>query len=255
MSGGEGALPRAAIVTGAAGGIGAAICAALAERGHAVAVTDLDPERAAAVAAGLDGEGHAGIAMDVTDAASVRAAVERAERELGPLGVLVNNAGWEKLMPFIETDEALWRDLLEVNLVGTLRVTHAALPAMLERGAGRVVNIASDAGRVGSSLEGVYSAAKGGVIAFTKTIAREAARRGVTANAVCPGPTDTPLLRGIAEEGELGRKVSAAMARLIPMKRIGTPADVAAAVAYLASEEAAYVTGQTLSVSGGLTMV
>jgi 2-hydroxycyclohexanecarboxyl-CoA dehydrogenase len=167
--------------------------------------------------------------------------------------VLVNNAGWDELVPFLETDEPFWDRVLEINLKGCLRVTRAVLPAMVEGGWGRLVNIGSDAGRVGSSLESVYSGAKGGVIAFTKTVAREVARSGVTANTVCPGPTRTPMLEGMAA-GEEGEKLINSLERAIPMRRLGEPEDVAAAVAFLASERAGFITGQTLSVSGGLTM-
>ena len=158
------------------------------------------------------------------------------------------------MRPFLETEEPFWDRVIDVNFKGCLRVTHAVLPGMVERGFGRVINIGSDAGRVGSSLESVYSGAKGGVIAFTKTLAREVARDGVTANTVCPGPTRTPMLEGMAGEGERGQKLIDALTRAVPMRRLGEPADVAAAVAFLASDAAGYVTGQTLSVSGGLTM-
>ena len=173
---------------------------------------------------------------------------------LGPIEILVNCAGWDVLMPFLDTDEDFWDKVIDINFKGMLRTVHACLPSMVEAGWGRIVNIGSDAARVGSSLEAVYSGAKGGVISFTKTIAREVARHGVTANVVCPGPTDTPLLEGIVGASDDGERVIGAMARAVPMKRIGQPAEVASAVAYFASEEAGFVTGQTLSVSGGLTM-
>ena len=190
---------------------------------------------------------------DVTDSGSVAARVREVQDALGPIEILVNNAGWDEMRPFLETDEDFWDRVIEINFKGCLRMTRAVLPGMVERGYGRIVNIGSDAGRVGSSLESVYSGAKGGVIAFTKTIAREVARRGVTANTVCPGPTDTEMLREVTG-GDEGAKVIDAMTRAVPMKRLGTPADVAAAVAFLASDEAGFITGQTLSVSGGLTM-
>jgi 2-hydroxycyclohexanecarboxyl-CoA dehydrogenase len=240
---------RVALVTGAAQGIGRAIAHALAEDGRRVVMGDLRADAAEKAAAEIGG---LALALDVTDAASVAAAVERAEAELGPIEVLVNNAGWDELKPFLDTDEAFWDRVIDVNFKGALRTTRALLPGMIERGFGRIVNIGSDAGRVGSSLESVYSGAKGGVIAFTKTIAREAARAGVTANVVCPGPTRTPLLEGMAEQG--GDKLVSSLERAVPMRRLGEPEDVAAAVAFLASERAGYITGQTLSVSGGLTM-
>jgi 2-hydroxycyclohexanecarboxyl-CoA dehydrogenase len=242
---------RVALVTGGAGGIGAAVCRALARDGHRVVVADLAIDAAQHVADEIDG---IAVRLDVTDADSVRAAAEHVAQRLGAVAVCVNAAGWDELRPFLDTDEAFDEKVLQINLRGPIRVTRAVLPGMLQARWGRVISIASDAGRVGSSLESVYSAAKGGVIAFTKTIARETARHGVTANTVCPGPTDTPLLRGIVAAGEEGEKVIEAMTRAVPMKRLGRPEDVAGAVAFLASEQAGYVTGQTLSVSGGLTM-
>jgi 2-hydroxycyclohexanecarboxyl-CoA dehydrogenase len=246
---------RVALVTGAGRGIGRAIAHALAADSRSVAVADLDEDGAAQTAAMLrdsGGEAHS-VGLDVTDRDSVRAGIEAAQAELGPIDILVNNAGWDELVAFLETDEPFWDKVIEINYKGCLRLTHEALPGMVERGWGRVVNIASDAGRVGSSLESVYSGAKAGVIGFTKTIAREVARSGVTANTVCPGPTRTPMLEGMASE-EGGEKLIASLERAVPMRRLGEPEDVAAAVAFLASEQASYITGQTLSVSGGLTM-
>jgi 2-hydroxycyclohexanecarboxyl-CoA dehydrogenase len=247
--------PKVALVTGSARGIGRAIALALAERGHAVAVADLLEAEAAETADAIEAAGGTAIAvpLDVTDSASVEHGVNRAADELGPVSVLVNNAGWDELRPFLETDEPFWDRVIEINFKGCLRLTKAVLPGMVERGWGRIVNIGSDAGRVGSSLESIYSGAKGGVIAFTKTVAREVARSGVTANTVCPGPTDTPMLQQIVE-GQ-GAKVIEAMTRVVPMKRLGQPEEVAAAVAFLVSDEARFITGQTLSVSGGLTMI
>jgi 2-hydroxycyclohexanecarboxyl-CoA dehydrogenase len=248
----EAAKPRVAFVTGGAGGIGKAICAALAARGCRVAVADLP---SAAIADTTRELGGLAVALDVTDPVSVLRAVAETTAGLGPIDVCVNCAGWDELRPFVATDEEFQRRVLEINLGGPMRVLRAVLPGMLERRWGRIVNIASDAGRVGSSLEAIYSAAKGGLVALTKTLARETARAGVTANAVCPGPTATPMLQRVAATSTDAEKVIASMTRAVPMKRLGTPADVAAAVAYLCSEEAGYVTGQTLSVSGGLTMV
>ena len=248
-------MSRVALVTGGAGGIGSAIVKALAEKGARVAVADLDAAACARVAQGLGGGGAAmGVELDVTRPASVAAAVTAAERGLGPIDILVNCAGWDELRPFLETDETFRARVLDVNLAGPLRVTHAVLGAMVERRFGRVIQIASDAGRVGSSLESVYAAAKGGLIAFAKSLAREVARSGVTSNSVCPGPTQTPLIAGMAAADERGRKIVDGLARAIPMGRMGLPADVAPAVAFLASDEAGFITGQTLSVSGGLTM-
>src|SRR5437588_2370928 len=247
---------RVALVTGGGGGIGRAIAQALAADGRAVAVADLSESSAAATVEALTTDGGRGLAvpMDITDAGSVSAGVALVVDQLGPVDVLVNNAGWDEMRPFLETEEPFWDRVIDVNFKGCLRVTHAVLPGMVERGFGRVINIGSDAGRVGSSLESVYSGAKGGVIAFTKTLAREVAREGVTANTVCPGPTRTPMLEGMAGEGERAAKLVDSLTRAVPMRRLGEPADVAAAVAFLASDAAGYVTGQTLSVSGGLTM-
>jgi 2-hydroxycyclohexanecarboxyl-CoA dehydrogenase len=249
---------RVAFVSGAARGIGRAVASTLAARGCAVAVADMRADGAAETVASIaesrPGARALAVDLDVTSSASVAQAVARAAAELGPPDILVNNAGWDELKPFLDTDEEFWDRVLEINLKGALRLTRALLPGMLERGFGRIVNIGSDAGRVGSSLEAAYSGAKGGLIAFTKAIAREAARAGVTANAVCPGPTRTPLLEDLIERGEEGRRVLEAMVRAVPMRRLAEPEDVAAAVAFLASEEAGYITGQTLSVSGGLTM-
>jgi 2-hydroxycyclohexanecarboxyl-CoA dehydrogenase len=243
---------RVALVTGGGGAIGAAICRALAEAGRRVAVADLALDAARAVASAIGG---VPVELDITQPASVVDGVRSAESRLGPVEILVNCAGWDEFKPFIETDEAFLRKVLDINLAGPIRLTRAVLPGMMTRGWGRIVSIGSDAGRVGSSLEAIYSGAKGGVIAFTKTIAREAARHGVTANCVCPGPTDTPLLHRLEDSGDTGKKIYAALARAIPLGRLGTPEDIAPAVAFLASDEAAFITGQTLSVSGGLTMV
>jgi 2-hydroxycyclohexanecarboxyl-CoA dehydrogenase len=240
-------MTRVALVTGGSRGIGRAIAEALARDGCAVAVGDVREAEPV-------GEGGVAVPLDVTDTGSVARAVEDVAAALGPIDVLVNNAGWDEFRPFLETGEEFWDRVIEINFKGCLRTTRAVVPGMVERGSGRVVNIASDAGRVGSSLEAVYSGAKGGVIAFTKTLAREVARRGLTANAVCPGPTQTPLLEEMTGADEQGAKAIEAMKRAVPMKRLGTPQEVAAAVAFLCSAEASFITGQTLSVSGGLTM-
>jgi 2-hydroxycyclohexanecarboxyl-CoA dehydrogenase len=241
---------KVAVVTGAAGGIGAAIAAALAGAGAAVAVWDLDGGRAKEVADGLGGRGL-GVDVDITGRPSVEAATAATEAALGPVDVLVNNAGIDKIERFLQSEEATWERIVAVNYLGTVRCCHVLMPGMVERGRGRVVNIASDAGRVGSSGEAVYSGTKGGVIAFSKALAREVASKGVTVNAVCPGPTDTALLDQVAEASQ---KLYEGLARAVPMRRIGQPADVAPAVAFLVSDGAGYITGQTLSVSGGLTM-
>ena len=266
MSDASQADDRVALVTGGARGIGREICLGLARSGRRVAVADLRMPGANETAAAVNAEGGSGrhggdesnraiaVEIDVADSDSVAQGLLAVVDELGPVEILVNCAGWDELKPFGTTDEAFWDRVIEINYKGPLRTTHGCLPAMIKAGFGRIVNIGSDAGRVGSSGEAVYSGAKGGVIAFTKTIAREVARSGITANVVCPGPTDTPLLEEIASATATGDKIIGAMARAVPMKRIGQPHEVASAVVYLCSEEAGFITGQTLSVSGGLTM-
>jgi 2-hydroxycyclohexanecarboxyl-CoA dehydrogenase len=239
---------RSALVTGGAKGIGEAIVRRLSAEDARVTIGDVDTEGAEKVAAEVGAEA---VLLDVTDPDSARAAVDGA----GGLDVLINNAGMDEFSFFTDTDPGLWERVLAVNLKGVLACTHAALPGMQRAGYGRIVNIASEAGRVGSKGSAVYSAAKGGVIAFTKTIARENARFGITANAIAPGPIDTPLLRRAAELGELGDRIIETMKGATQLRRLGQPDEVAAAVAFLASEEAAYVTGETLGVSGGLGMV
>jgi 2-hydroxycyclohexanecarboxyl-CoA dehydrogenase len=238
-------------VTGGAGAIGAAVCRALAAQGRRVAAADLDRERAERIAAELGG---IGVAMDVSDAGSVSDALARVRAALGPIELLVSCAGWDEMRPLVETDEAFQARVLEINLAGPIRVTRAVLPDMIGAGFGRIVVVSSDAGRVGSSGEAIYAGAKGGLIAFAKSVAREVVRHGITANSVCPGPTDTPLFRGMAASAGEGERIAQALERAIPMRRLGRPEDVAPAVAFLASDDAGYITGQTLSVSGGLTM-
>jgi 2-hydroxycyclohexanecarboxyl-CoA dehydrogenase len=248
---------RVALVTGGAQGIGRGIAEQLGTDGFRVGVADLNLDAAEETAAAISSAGGQAVAVqiDVTDTASVQAAVKAVTEEYGPIEVLVNNAGFDDFMRFLDTTEDFWDRILEVNFKGALRVIQATAPGMVEQGWGRIINIGSDAGRVGSSLEAVYSGAKGGIIAFTKTLAREVATKGVTANTVCPGPTDTPALRKFAaNSGDDAEKVIAGMTRAVPMRRLAQPADIAGAVAYFASDAAGYITGQTLSVSGGLTM-
>src|SRR3954453_7983302 len=239
---------RRALVTGGAGGIGAATAARLAAEGAEVWVADIAAEDAERVAGEI--VGHA-LELDVTDLAATRAAVEA----VGALDILVNNAGTDEFGFFTYTSPEQWERVLAINLGGVLNCTHAALPGMQQAGYGRIVNISSEAGRVGSKGSAVYSAAKGGVIAFTKAIARENARYGITANSIAPGPIETPLLMGAREFGEIGEKVIETMKEATQMKRLGQPDEVAAAVAFLASDDATYVTGETLGVSGCLGMV
>jgi 2-hydroxycyclohexanecarboxyl-CoA dehydrogenase len=244
-----------AFVTGAGRGIGRAVALRLARDGLAIGITDLDGPEAAAVAEEVTtAGGHAVSAVaDVTDIGAMRAALAAVERALGPVDVLVNNAGWERLALFVETEPDFWDRLIAVNLKGVLNTTRAALDGMIARRSGRIISIASDAGRVGSTGESVYSACKAGVIGFTKALAREVARHDITVNAVAPGVTDTRLLAEVMV-GERGTKILEGMRRTIPLRRLGQPEDVAGLVAYFASPEAAYVTGQVMSVSGGLTM-
>jgi len=239
---------RKALVTGGAGGIGTAIARRLAAEGAEVWVGDLNQEGAVAVAAEISG--HA-VQLDVTDHGSAQTAIE----SIGGLDVLINNAGTDEFGFFNQTTPDMWERVLAVNLNGVLNCTHAALPAMQEAGYGRIVSISSEAGRVGSKGSAVYSAAKGGVIAFMKVIARENARFGITANSIAPGPIETPLLMRAAQMGELGEKVIETMKGATQLRRLGQPDEVAAAVAFLAAEESSYVTGETLGVSGGLGMV
>jgi 2-hydroxycyclohexanecarboxyl-CoA dehydrogenase len=239
---------RSALVTGGAKGIGEAIVRRLAAEGARVWIGDIDTDGAERVAAETGAES---VRLDVTDPESARAAVETA----GRLDVLVNNAGMDEFGFFTDTTPEMWERVIAVNLKGVLACTGAVLPGMQEAGYGRIVSIASEAGRVGSKGSAVYSAAKGGVIAFTKTIARENARFGITANAIAPGPIETPLLKRANELGEIGERIIETMKRGTQLRRLGQPEEVAAAVAFLAAEEASYVTGETLGVSGGLGMV
>ena len=251
---------KRAIVTGGAAGIGRAIVERFIEEGTEVVVFDIEPRDPShrkvditdyeAVRKAVADAGP----VDISNAARVEDVVAEVEHDLGPVDVLVNNAGWDHAARFLDTDPALWQKIIAINLVGPLNLHRAVLARMSARGSGRVVNIASDAGRVGSSGESVYSACKGGIIAFSKTIAREMARKQINVNVVCPGPTDTALFRDFAGSGEGGEKLKTALAKAIPFGRLGQPDDLAGAVCFLASDDAAFITGQVLSVSGGLTM-
>jgi 2-hydroxycyclohexanecarboxyl-CoA dehydrogenase len=251
----RGLKDRTVLVTGGANGIGAAIARRLAEEGCEVGILDLDAATGETLVAEITAAGgHASLhTLDITDYDAVARAVEGFEASVGPVAFLVNNAGWDRAQSFLDTTPEFWRKVVAINLFGPLNVNHVVLRGMAARGFGRVVNIASDAGRVGSSGEAVYSACKGGIIAFTKTVARELVGKGVILNTLCPGPTDTAILRSFLE-GPDGARIAEGLKRAIPMRRIGVPEDYPGLVAFLLSDDAAYITGQTISVSGGLTM-
>jgi 2-hydroxycyclohexanecarboxyl-CoA dehydrogenase len=241
---------RSAVVTGAGSGIGAAIARGLAAAGATVALADLNHEAATRVAGELEeaGASAAGFPVDVTDRESVRELRRQVDDGFGAASILVNNAGWGHPELFVENDPEFWRRVLDINLMGPMLVTRTFLDPMIEAGEGKIINIASDAGRVGSSRETAYAGAKGGVIAFTKSLARELARYAINVNCVCPGPTDTPLFHKHSE------KMQEALIRAIPFRRLAQPDEIAGAVAFFASDHSAFITGQVLSVSGGLTM-
>ena len=225
---------KTAIVTGGAAGIGAAIVERFESEGTKTIVLDLKAKNP----------------VDITDYDAVKKAVDAA----GPVDILVNNAGWDLFKPFLQTDPAFWQKIIAINLTGALNVLHCVLPGMVARGGGKVVTIASDAGRVGSSGEAPYSACKGGLIALTKTLARELATKGVRLNTVCPGLTETGMLESFMQGAGNPDKLREAYRRAVPLGRLGKPDDIAGAVLFLASDDADFITGQTLSVSGGLTM-
>jgi 2-hydroxycyclohexanecarboxyl-CoA dehydrogenase len=237
---------KTVLVTGGGGAIGSALCRRFAEEGAAVLVCDRNGEAAQRVAREVNGKA---LVFDIARYAEAKAAVGAT-----PVDVLVNNAGWDRFQNFVDTKPEEWEELIAVNLRGPLNMHHLLAPAMASRGWGRIVNIASDAARVGSSGEAVYAACKGGLVSFSKTIAREHARHGITVNVVCPGPTDTALFADYKEGAGNPEKLMEAFTRSIPLGRIGQPGDLPGAVLFFASEDAAYVTGQVLSVSGGLTM-
>ncbi|MBI4966913.1 MAG: SDR family oxidoreductase [Rhodospirillales bacterium] len=253
----KGIAGKVVLITGAAGAIGQALVARFAEEKAAIAVCDLDRARAQAVAERVTQAGGTAqaFAFDITDHGAVTAQVAAVEAALGPIDILVNNAGWDQAGLFIDTTPDLWAKIIAINLVGPLNLQHAVLPGFVARKQGSIINIASDAGKSGSSAEAVYSACKGGVIAFTKTLAREVVRHNIRVNAVCPGPTDTPFLQAIGAQGALGKKLVEGLTHAIPMRRLGRPDDMGGVTVFLASDEASYITGQAWSVSGGLTMI
>ena len=252
MPGLPGLRDRVTLITGAANGIGRAIALRLGDEGARVCILDQDGDGAESVAEEIRERGAEAVArrVDIRESESVEQAVAEFEAECGAIEGLVNNAGWDVAKPFLETDSELWRKVIDINLYGPLNVTKSVLARMVEHGRGRIVSIASDAARVGSSGEAVYAACKGGVIAFSKSVAREVARQGITLNCVAPGPTDTALFAAVDPTGKLQQ----ALERAIPMKRLAQPDDYPGLVAFLLCDDAAFITGQTISVSGGLTM-
>jgi 2-hydroxycyclohexanecarboxyl-CoA dehydrogenase len=252
----KGLKDRVAIVTGAAGGIGRAICERFVDEGIKLVAADVNEGALKEFAEQLRQRGGdvLPLAFDITRIEDVAAAIAKAVDKFGKLDILVNNAGWDVARPFLETEPDLWDKIISINLRGPLNLHKVVLPHLIKGGGGKVINIASDAGRVGSSGESVYSACKGGLIAFSKTMARECARDNVRINAVCPGPTDTALLRSFFGEGEYGQKIYDKLQKAIPLKRLGQPGDIPGIIAFLASNDADFITGQVISVSGGLTM-
>lgn len=250
----RGLAGKRVIVTGGGSGIGRATVRRLVEEDCLVGIFDIDEAGAQATASACGDKGRVFV-TDITDRSAVERSAAAFEAAFGPPELLANVAGWDVMRNFFDTDPALWDRIIRINLLGPLHMHHVIVKGMAARGFGRVVNVSSDAGRVGSSGEAVYAACKGGIIAFTKTLARELARRGVTLNVLCPGPTDTPLFDAVRSASPEGAKIGEAMARAIPLKRIGKPEDYPGLIAFLLSDDAAYITGQTISVSGGLTMV
>jgi 2-hydroxycyclohexanecarboxyl-CoA dehydrogenase len=247
----KGLSGKVGVITGAARGIGFAIAKRLAEEGATVAIADVDGDGAAQAAVRIGGAAM-GVRVDVTDSESIRAGIALVAERLGPIDVLVNNAGWDKVEPFVKSEEATWDRVIAINLKGPIACARAVLDSMIERRSGKIISISSDAARVGSSGEAVYAGAKAGIIGFSKTLAREVARYGINVNVICPGPTNTPLFQEISGGNE---KLAASLKQAIPLGRLGEPEDLAGAVAFFASDDAAFIMGQTLSVSGGLTMI
>ncbi len=248
---------KVAVVTGGARGIGKGICGMLTKQGAKVVIADLLIDEAVATAAEIETFGGKAIAVktDITDLASVQAMVDAVKKKFGPVDILVNNAGWDRMKPFIKTTPNFWNKVIDINYKGVLNTTYAVANDMIERSSGKIINIASDAARVGSMGESVYAGTKGAVISFSKTMAREFARNKINVNVICPGPTPTPLLDDMKAEDAFADKVLSGMDKIIPLKRMGTADHIAAAAVFFASEEANFITGQVLSVSGGLTMV
>lgn len=252
----KGLKDKVVIVTGGAGGIGSATCRRLAEEGAKVAIFDMNIEAAEKLANEINHQNGQALAVqcDITQSDVVEQAVQQVETALGPIDGLVNNAGWDIFKPFVKSNPQEWDKLIQINLVGMLNMHFAVLKGMMERNSGSIVNIASDAARVGSSGEAVYAACKGGLLAFSKTLAREHSRNNIKINVICPGPTDTALLAGVTEGASNPEKLREAFVRAIPLGRLGQPEDLASSIAFFLSDDASFITGQVLSVSGGLTM-
>jgi 2-hydroxycyclohexanecarboxyl-CoA dehydrogenase len=249
----KGLAGKTAIVTGGGSGIGEAIVMRLAQEGCRVALFDINAKAGEEVAVAAEGEVVV-FKTDITNFDAVQGSVAAEEEALGPVWMLVNCAGWDAPSPFLTQEPELWHKIINLNLYGPLYMHHAVCKRMSARGEGRVINIASDAGRVGTSNEAVYSACKGGTISFTKSMARELAKTNVLVNAICPGPTDTPAMEAVVGSGPEAAKWKESMARGVPLRRMGAPGDYPGIVAFLGSEDAGYITGQTISVSGGLSM-
>ncbi len=247
---------KVVLVTGGSRGIGRAICLRLADEGAKIAIADILEEEAQKTAAHITDTGEQALVIktDVTQLDQVQACVKQITRTWGPIDVLVNNAGWDKIEPFLQSQPETWDKVIGINLRGPINFCHTVAAQMAKREQGKIISISSDAGRVGSTGEAVYSACKAGIIGFSKTLARELARSKITVNVVCPGPTDTALLQQVTS-GEKGARIIEAMTRAVPFRRLGQPGEIANAVAFFASPDADFVTGQVLSVSGGLTMV
>lgn len=252
----RGLKEKVVVVTGAAGGIGRALVQRFCEEGARVVAADINPEALDRLQIGLRDYASQLIplALDITDHAAVARELVAVADRAGSIDILINNAGWDQPIQFVDTTPDFWDKVIAINLRGPLNLQHVVVPMMIRAGGGKIVNIASDAGRVGSSGESVYSACKGGIIAFSKTLAREVARHNVRVNVVCPGPTETALLQSFTGEGEFGQKIYEGLKRAIPLKRLGQPDDIPGAVAFLSSDDANFITGQVISVSGGLTM-
>ncbi len=248
---------KVAVVTGGGRGIGEGISKVLSRQGAIVCIADLLIDEAQRTAQEIEKEGGKAFAIqtDVTKIDSVRSMLDKVHEACGPVDILVNNAGWDKMVPFAETTPDLWDRIIAINYKGVLNCVYVVMNDMISRNNGNIISIGSDAGRVGSSGEAVYAGTKGAIISFSKSMARELARHGIKVNVVCPGPTETHLAQEMKQESELNRKIWAGMEKIIPLRRMGTPEEIGSAVAFLSSDEAGFITGQVLSVSGGLTMV